>query len=254
MTTITDIGRVHATRYVTPLREGGSMPGLMEADDDGLYVVKYRGAGQGTLALASELISAAIAGAIGIRVPRLMFVDVDPALGIAEPDPEIQELIVASPGINLGSDFLPGAMTYSPADDRQPAADEAAAIVWLDAFLTNVDRSAQNPNLLIWHGDLWAIDHGAALYRQHAGLDTSQAASPFAQIAEHVLLPHASSIAVAGERLAPLVTSEVIDQAVGSVPEDWFTVKSPDVYREYLAARLAESATFSKEADDARAS
>jgi hypothetical protein len=253
LNTITDIGRVNATRYVTPLREGGSMPGLMEADDDGLYVVKYRGAGQGTLALASELISAAIAEAVGIRVPPLMFVDVDPALGIAEPDPEIQELIVASPGINLGSDFLPGAMTYSPADDRQPAPEEAAAIVWLDAFLTNVDRSAQNPNLLIWHGDLWAIDHGAALYRQHAGLEIDQATKPFAQIAEHVLLPHASSIIEAGERLAPLVDQSVIESAVARVPVDWFTVKPPAVYAEYLAARVAASAQFSEEAENARA-
>lgn len=252
MTTTTEIGRVNATRYVTPLREGGSMPGLMEADDDGLYVVKYRGAGQGTLALASEVISAAVAGAIGIRVPRLMFVDVDPALGIAEPDPEIQELIVASPGINLGSDFLPGAMTYSPADDRQPPPDEAAAIVWLDAFLTNVDRSAQNPNLLIWHGDLWAIDHGAALYRQHAGLDPSQATTPFPPIAEHVLLPHASSVVEAGARLAPLVDQSVLEDAVARVPEDWFTVKPPEVYVEYLAARLAASAQFSEEAENAR--
>lgn len=254
MSTITDIGRVNATRYVTPLREGGSMPGLMEADDDGLYVVKYRGAGQGTLALASELISAAIAEAIGVRVPRLSFVEVDPALGIAEPDPEIQELIVASPGTNLGSDFLPGAMTYSPADDRQPPADEAAAIVWLDALLTNVDRSAQNPNLLIWHGDLWAIDHGAALYRQHAGLDPAQATAPFAQIAEQVLLPHASSIVEAGDRLAPLVDSSVIEAAVARVPADWFTVKPPEVYVEYLSARVAASAQFSEEAENARAS
>lgn len=252
MTTTAEIGRVNATRYVTPLREGGSMPGLMEADDDGLYVVKYRGAGQGTLALAAEVISAAIAEAIGVRVPRLIFVDVDPALGIAEPDPEIQELIVASPGINLGSDFLPGAMTYSPADDRQPPAEEAAAIVWLDALLTNVDRSAQNPNLLIWHGELWAIDHGAALYRQHAGLDPAQATSPFTQIAEHVLLGHASSIAAAGERLAPLVEAGVVEDAVARVPEDWFTVRPPEVYVDYLTARVAASTQFSEEAERAR--
>lgn len=228
------------------------MPGLMEADDDGLYVVKFRGAGQGTLALASEIIAAVIADAIGVRVPRLAFVDVDPAIGVAEPDPEIQELIVASPGENLGSDFLPGAMTYSPADDRQPAPEEAAAIVWLDAFLTNVDRSAQNPNLLIWHGDLWAIDHGAALYRQHAGLNPLTADAPFAQIGSQVLLPRASSIIEAGQRLAPLVTDEVIANAVASVPEQWFTVRPPSIYVEYLAARLAASTKFSAEAENAR--
>lgn len=244
---------VVATRYVTPLREGGSMPGLMEAADDGLYVVKFRAAGQGTLALASEVISAAIALLLEIRVPRLTWIDVDPALGIAEPDPEIQELIVKSPGRNLGSDFLPGAVTYSPADDRQPPAEEAAAIVWLDALITNVDRSPRNPNLLIWHGDLWAIDHGAALFRQHAGLAAGQAALPFPQIADHVLLPHASSIVEAGERLAPLLTEADFASAVAEVPEEWFTAAPPEVYVEYLTARLAESERFSREAEDARA-
>jgi len=252
MTGLTKAGTVVATRYVTPLREGGSMPGLMEADDDGLYVVKFRAAGQGTLALASEVISAAIAVVLEVRVPRLTFVEVDPALGIAEPDPEIQELITGSPGLNLGSDFLPAAMTYSPADDRQPEPDEAAAIVWLDALITNVDRSARNPNLLIWHDELWAIDHGAALFRQHAGLAVEQAAAPFPQIADHVLLPHASSIVEAGERLAGRVTAEVIDAAVEAVPPDWFTGAPPEVHRDYLAARAAASAAFSEEAENAR--
>ena len=228
------------------------MPGLMEADDDGLYVVKFRGAGQGPLALASELIAATIAAAIGVKVPRQVFVEVDPALGVAEPDPEIQELIVASPGTNLGSDFLPGAATYSPADDDQPDPEYAAAIVWLDALLTNVDRSAQNPNLLVWHDELWAIDHGAALYRQHGGLETGQATLPFAQIAQHVLLPHAASIVEAGERLAPRVTDDVIAGAIDSVPEEWFTAAPPALYREYLAARLAASPSFSEEAENAR--
>lgn len=228
------------------------MPGLMEADDEGLYVVKFRAAGQGTLALAAELMAASLASELGIRVPRLVFVDVDPALGIAEPDPEIQELIVGSPGTNLGSDFLPGADTYSPADERQPEPDEAAAIVWFDALLTNVDRSPRNPNLLIWHGDLWAIDHGAALYRQHAGLDPAQATAAFPQIADHVLLPHASSIVEAGRRLAPSVTEEVIAAAVDAVPGEWFTAAPPETYREYLAARVAQSAAFSEEAERAR--
>lgn len=229
------------------------MPGLMEADDDGLYVVKFRAAGQGTLALAAELIAASLAADLGIRVPAVKFVDVDPALGIAEPDPEIQELIVGSPGINLGSDFLPGATTYSPADERQPDGDEAAAIVWIDALLTNVDRSAQNPNLLIWHDDLWAIDHGAALYRQHAGIDQADPAAVFPQIADHVLLPHASSIRDADERLAALVTGDSIERAVAGVPEEWFTASPPQAYREYIAARLAASANFSLEAERARA-
>lgn len=228
------------------------MPGLMEAADDGLYVVKFRAAGQGTLALASELIAASLASVLGIRVPRLVFVDVDPALGVAEPDPEIQELIMKSPGENLGSDFLPGAMTYSPADERQPPAGEAAAIVWFDSLLTNVDRSPRNPNLLVWHGDLWAIDHGAALYRQHAGLATGQATAPFPQIADHVLLAHASSIVEAGERLAPLVTPDAIEAAVAAVPGDWLTESPAETYVEYLAARVAASPQFSQEAEDAR--
>lgn len=228
------------------------MPGLMEADDDGLYVVKFRAAGQGTLALASEVISAAIALLLEIRVPRLTFVEVDPALGIAEPDPEIQELIVGSPGINLGSDFLPGAMTYSPADDRQPSPEEASAIVWFDSLLTNVDRSPRNPNLLVWHGELWAIDHGAALFRQHAGLSVDQAELAFPQIADHVLLAHAGSIIEAGERLAPLVTREAIESAVAAVPETWLTESPAETYVDYLAARVGASPQFSEEAENAR--
>lgn len=243
---------VKATRYVTPLREGGSMPGLMEADDDGLYVVKFRGAGQGTLALTSEIIAAVIADEIGLRVPRLAMIDVDPAIGAAEPDPEIQELILASPGINLASDFLPGARTYSPADDWQPPAGEAAAVVWLDSLLNNVDRSAQNPNLLIWHDELWAIDHGAALYRQHAGLSSDTAGAAFPQIADHVLLARASSIVDAGERLAPLVTPELIERAVGTVPGEWLTVSPAEEYVRWIQTRVTASPEFSREAEDAR--
>lgn len=228
------------------------MPGLMEADDDGLYVVKFRAAGQGTLALAAELISASLAAAIGIPVPRLAFVDIDPAIGVAEPDPEIQELIIGSPGINLGSDFLPGATTYSPADSRQPSAERAAAIVWLDALITNVDRSARNPNLLIWHDELWAIDHGAAFYRQHAGLAVDQAELPFPQIADHVLLDRASSIVDAGHRLSGLIDAEAIAAAVGSVPEEWLTQAPAEIYTDYLAARVAASPGFSEEAENAR--
>lgn len=246
------IDRVRAARYVTPLREGGSLPGLMEADDDGLYVVKFRAAGQGPLALVAELIAAGIARAIGVRVPRQVLIDVDPAIGVAEPDPEIQQLIVSSPGLNVGSDFLPGAITWSPADERRPAAEEAAAIVWLDALLTNVDRTARNPNLLVWHGRLHAIDHGAALYRQHAGLSVEQAGAAFAQIGEHVLLPFAEPIVSAGERLAELVTDDLIAEAVGAVPPEWFVGSPPAIYEQYLAARVERSAEFSLEADRAR--
>ena len=159
---------VHATRYVTPFREGGSMPGLVEAEDDGLYVLKFRGAGQGPKALVAEVVAGELARAAGLPVPELVFMELDPQLGAAEPDPEIQELIAASGGRNVALDFLPGSLTYNPAAGPPPDPGLAAEIVWLDALVTNVDRSPQNPNLLLWHGRLWLIDHGAALYLQHA--------------------------------------------------------------------------------------
>lgn len=248
----TDTELLHATRYITALREGGSMPGLMEASDDGLYVVKFRGAGQGTLALAAELIAAELADRLEIRVPRLTMIDVDPAIGTAEPDPEIQELILASPGLNLGSDFLPGARTYSPAEPWQPTAQEAARIVWFDALITNVDRSARNPNLLIWHDRLWAIDHGAALFRQHSGLESAVADAAFPQIAEHVLMPVAGSISACDEQLAGMLTPVDVEAAVARVPEDWFTRSAPAAYVQYLSERLAASASFAAEAEAAR--
>ena len=187
---------VQATRYVTPLREGGSMPGLVEADDDGLYVLKFRGAGQGPKALVAEVLAGELARAAGLPVPELVWIELDPVLGAAEPDPEIQELIAASAGRNVGLDYLPGSLTYSPAAGAPPPDPELAAeIVWLDALMTNVDRSPQNPNLLLWHGRLWLIDHGAALYLQHAWEDPpADARKPFPAIRTHVLLP------CAGER------------------------------------------------------
>ena len=157
---------VTATRYVTPLREGGSLPGIVEADDDGLYVLKFRGAGQGPKALAAEIVGGELARALGLPVPELVLIELDPALGNAEPDPEIQELIAASAGINLGVDFLPGSLPYDPS--RPPDAELAADVVWLDALITNVDRTPRNPNLLRWHTNLYLIDHGAALYAFHA--------------------------------------------------------------------------------------
>jgi len=157
---------VTATRYVTPLREGGSLPGIVEADDDGLYVLKFRGAGQGPKALAAEIVAGELARSLGLPVPELVLIDLDPALGNAEPDPEIQELIAASAGINLGVDFLPGSLPYNP--EQPPGEQLAADVVWLDSLVTNVDRTPRNPNLLRWHTDLYLIDHGAALYAFHA--------------------------------------------------------------------------------------
>ena len=181
---------VTATRYVTPLREGGSLPGLTEADDDGLYVVKFRGAGQGVKALVAEVIVGELARALGPLVPELVTVELDPALGAAEPDPEIQELIVASAGLNLGVDFLPGALAYVPGGGFTPDPELAADVVWLDALTMNVDRTPRNPNLLVWHDRMWLIDHGAALYLHHQGLDpVRDATRSFPLIAQHVLLP-----------------------------------------------------------------
>src|SRR5689334_5098361 len=158
-----ELHRVDATRYVTPLREGGSLPALVEADDDGLYVLKFRGAGQGRRALVAEVVAGELARALGFLVPELVVADLDPLLGRAEPDPEIQYLLVASAGANLGVDFLPSALPFSPAAGEPVDPELAAAIVWLDALVTNVDRTPQNPNLLWWHGRLWLIDHGASL-------------------------------------------------------------------------------------------
>lgn len=249
--TATELGHAVATRYVTPFREGGSMPGLMEADDDGLYVVKFRGAGQGAATLASELIAASLATEIGLNTPRLTLIDVDPALGVAEPDAEIKELLTTSAGVNLGSDFLPGATTYSPAAGLQPGPELAADVVMFDALLTNVDRTAQNPNLLVWHGDLWLIDHGAAIYLQHAGLSAETAEREFPQIAEHVLLPTAGPIADAAGRFSSAVDDSAIERAVGRVPAEWLR-GDPETYVEYLTGRFARADVIAEEAERAR--
>jgi hypothetical protein len=254
MTAITQLRRVRATRYVTPLREGGSLPGLVEADDDGLYVAKFRGAGQGLRALIAEVIVGELIREAGLAIPELVALELDPRLGAAEPDPEIQELIESSGGVNLGVDFLPGALPYTAGDDAQPDPESAAEIVWLDALCTNVDRTARNPNMLRWHDRLWLIDHGAALYLAHGGLDPApQAERPFPMIADHVLLARAGSVADAGARLrAGRVTDEAVARAVALVVPEWFTgVDPPDVYVEYLTRRLAWGG-FAEEADRAR--
>jgi len=251
----TALRTVTATRYVTPLREGGSLPGLVEADDDGLYVVKFRGAGQGPLALVAEVAVGELARALGLPVPELVVVELDPALGRAEPDPEIQELIDASAGANLGVDFLPGALPYSPAAGWTPDPDLAAAIVWLDALTMNVDRTPRNPNLLLWHDRLHLIDHGAALYRQHGpgGLDPEQDAEhPFPAIADHVLLACAGSIEQADARLAPQVDRPLLERLAALVPGEWLAGPPRETYVEYLAGRAQEPRTFAEEAERAR--
>ncbi len=243
---------VFATRYVTPLREGGSLPGLTEANDDGLYVVKFRGAGQGVKALVAEVIVGELARALGLLIPELVAIELEAALGAAEPDPEIQELIVASVGINLGVDFLPGALAYVPGAGFAPDPAVAAEVVWLDALTTNVDRTPRNPNLLVWHGRMWLIDHGAALYLHHQGLEPERdAVRAFPLIAEHVLLPLAGSITEAHARLAPRVDCELLQRIAGLVPDDWLGDTDPEVYVDYLARRVQDGA-FAEEAERAR--
>jgi hypothetical protein len=254
---------VCATRYVTPLREGGSLPAIVEANDDGTYVLKFRGAGQGARALIAELLSGEIARALGLKVPELVFVELDSALARTEPDPEIQELIKASDGLNLALDYLPGSLTFDPLVSKsiRDNADLAAAIVWLDAFTTNVDRTARNTNLLVWHKELWLIDHGASLYFHHSWdnfLERSQ--SVFTPIKDHVLLPFAGSIRKVDAALAPLLTLEILQEIVTLIPESWLddVAQFADVaqhraaYVEYLWRRLQSPRAFAQEAENAR--
>ncbi len=247
---------VGVTRYVEPLREGGSLPGLVEADDDGLYVAKFRGAGQGTGALVAEVVVGELARALGLLVPELVALALPGELARAEPDPEIQDLLAASAGTNLGVDFLPGALPFTPAATAAIDARLAAEIVWLDALTTNVDRTPRNPNLLVWHGRTWAIDHGAALYRQFGARPLAESADdPFARIAEHVLLAVAAPIAEADERLAP-TARDAYGSAIELVPEDWLG-EDPAARRVDLAAffeaRLGGPRAFVAEAERARA-
>ncbi len=256
---------VTATRYVTALREGGSLPGLLEADDDGLYVVKFRGAGQGPRALVAEWLGGEIARAVGLTVPEIVGVELDPALGDAEPHQEIQDLVRGSGGLNLGLDFLPGALMFNPAAatsrdsiDAQAAAD----IVWLDALITNPDRSVQNPNLLVWHGRSWLIDHGAALYVHHTWRDPdAHARRSFDRVAGHVLLPFAGSIVEADERLAERIDEALLTSLVKEIPDAWLpddavagdAAAQRRAYVRYLSLRLEAPRPFVSEAERARA-
>jgi hypothetical protein len=213
---------VQATKYVTPFREGGSLPGLVEADDDGLYVVKFRGAAQGPKALVAEILAGELARALGLPVPELVLVDVDPALAGGESDPWVKELLERSPGMNLGLDFLPGSMTFDPRADGAPPPELAANVVWFDALVTNTDRSPRNPNILSWHRRQWLIDHGASLFIHHTWLEPdAHARRPLPTIADHVLLPFAAELAEAHERLAPQVTEALLREIVALIPDAW---------------------------------
>jgi hypothetical protein len=247
---------VTATRYVAPLREGGSLPGLVEADDDGLYVVKFRGAGQGPAALVAEVLAGELGRALGLPVPDLVLAELDPELPRAEPDVEIQELLVASAGTNLGVDFLPGALPFTPAAicDVDPAF--AAGVVWLDALVMNVDRTPRNPNLLVWHGRTWLIDHGAAFYLQHGRESLAGSArAPFEHIADHVLLAASGPLAEADERLAARAV-QAVPRAAARVPDTWLG-RDPSRLRadlaDFLYGRLDAPRTFVEEAERARA-
>ncbi len=251
---------VNAARYVTPLREGGSLPAIVEADDEGMYVLKFRGAGQGTKALIAELIAGEIARAAGLPVPELVFVLLDPEIAKTEPDPEIQDLIRSSGGLNLGLDYLPGSIMFDPVADK-PASDLASRIVWFDAYVTNVDRTARNANMLMWHRKLWLIDHGAALYFHHSWTNMDQRTrDPFVLIKEHILLPFANDIETADQTMTGVISEETIKRVVELVPDDWLKDSSPFstiaenrlAYVDYLARRLDEPRNFVEEAIRAR--
>lgn len=250
---------VRATRYVTPLREGGSLPAIIEADDLGLYVVKFRGAGQGPLALVSELIGGEIGRALGLPVPELVFVQVDESLGRNEPDEEIHDLLRKSIGLNLALDYLPGSVMFNPAAGDRIESVLASRIVWFDSYITNVDRTARNANLLLWHRAPYLIDHGAALFFHHSWEQNQPqlaalAQSPFPAIKQHLLLASASEIANESERLLARLQPELLQQIVSWAPAAWLPGNgAANHYATYLTKRLEAAALFVEEALRARA-
>jgi hypothetical protein len=248
---------VTITRYVTPLREGGSLPALVEADDDGLYVLKFRAAGHGVLALTAELLAGEIGRALGLPIPELVFARLDRELARTEPDPEIHALIHDSAGLNVALDYLPGSVNFDPVVHSLPP-ELASRVVWFDAFVSNVDRTPRNTNMLMWHRAPWLIDHGSSLYFHHSpgwANDAARARDPFAPIKSHVLLHLASRMQQEDEHLASLLTPDVIGDIVALVPDDWLGADAAgerDAYRRYFIDRLAAPRPFVTEAADAR--
>ena len=251
---------VGATRYVTPLHEGGSLPAIVEADDDGMYVLKFRGAGQGAKALIAELVAGEIARAAQLPIPEIVLIELDPDLARTEPDPEIQELIKASAGLNLALDYLPGAVMFDPLAAK-PAPRLASDIVWFDAFVTNVDRTPRNANMLMWHRQLQLIDHGAALYFHHSWDQYMQrAGDPFSRVKDHVLLPFAGELNEADARMSGLITSGVLEDIVALIPDAWLgsdavfatSGENREAYTKYLQHRLTQPHAFVQEAIRAR--
>jgi hypothetical protein len=252
---------INVIRYVTPLREGGSLPAIVEGDDQFLYVLKFRGAGQGVRALIAELIGGEIARALGFNVPEIVFANLDSAFGRMEGDEEIQDLLKASTGLNLGLHYLSGAITFDPlATPVSPAL--ASSIVWLDCLLMNVDRTSRNTNMLWWHKELWLIDHGAALYFHHSWENWEDAAKPFPRIKDHVLLGKASELDKINSEARDILTPTLIRHIVSLVPDDWLTNDSPfqsvgdhrKAYVTFLESRVSQSDLFVKEAQHARES
>ncbi len=252
---------VNVTRYVTPFREGGSLPALIEADDGFKYVLKFRGNGHGPKALIAELIGGEVARALGLRVPELVFAELDAAFGRAEGDEEIQELLQKSTGLNLGLHFLPGAITYDPVVTKVDPM-EASRIVWMDALLTNIDRTARNTNMLVWHKELWLIDHGSCLYFHHAWENWKRhSTGPFPNINDHVLLPQATELMAADVHGKHHLPTERLRAIVDLIPDSWLLWDDAEgdprhlraIYLEFLQARLSHSAAFTQEADHARA-
>lgn len=251
---------IEVARYTAPLREGGSLPVLAEGADGYPYVVKLRGGGHGAKSLISEFVGGMIATAAGMRVPQLVFMNLDEAFGITEPDEEVQELLAASRGLNMGMSFLSGALTWDVTVNT-PSHEEASRIVWLDAFLTNVDRTATNTNMLLWRGALWLIDHGSSLYFHHNWEGWENAAlSPFPYIKNHALLPHASRLLEADDLMRRTITPRLIKEIVEMIPEDWLRQSEPGiepdeqrrVYTTFLTTRLENSKIFTDHAIQAR--
>ena len=255
-----DLRTVNVTRYITPLREGGSLPALAEADDDFKYVLKFKGAGHGVKALIAELVGGQIAKALKLQLPELVFANLDEAFGRSEGDEEIQDLLQGSQGLNLALHFLSGSITFDPVvttvDDKL-----ASQIVWLDAYITNVDRTFRNTNMLIWHKELWLIDHGACLYFHHSWNNWEQhAKSPFALIKDHVLLPQASLLKEVDAEFKAILTNEILEEIVNTIPLEWLqwedTDETPEalrnVYLQFLQTRLNNSEIFVNQAQNAR--
>jgi len=260
MLSLLQLRNVNVTRYVTALHEGGSLPAIAEADDGFLYVIKFRGAGQGVKTLIAELIGGRIAAALGLKIPELVFANLDEAFGRTEPDEEIQHLLKASVGLNLGLHFLSGAVTFDPVVTKVDGA-LASKIVWLDCLLMNVDRTCRNTNMLMWNKELWLIDHGASLYFHHSRDPyVEKATSPFTHVKSHVLLPQASQLDDANNECSAVLQTDVINKIVASIPYDWLAQddafasaeENRQAYADFLNTRVAHADIFVTEAKHAR--